>query len=209
MTKPLTPINTNNLVIPIEEVHPNKWNPKLPHNDTPEGKKNYARLKKSMARHGQIEPVLVRQVGKEFEIINGHHRFYAAQELGWIEIEVKNLGKIADTKAKAIALATEDVRVPLEMVEVAKIVKEILALDDDAINDLPYSEEDAHALEEMVDFDWSDPDEKKEKEGEGDGEDEEGYDITIPPSLVPKWKALCKAKKCSDTEMITVLINGA
>jgi ParB/RepB/Spo0J family partition protein len=202
-------INTNNMVVPLASVHANAWNPKRPYTDTPEGRKNWERLKKSIARHGQIDPLIVRKIKKGYEIINGFHRYCAAKELGWKEIEVKDLGKITDTRAKAIALATEDVRIPLEMASVAKIVKEIMDIDEEALDDLPYDEEDAKALQDMVEFDFKEPDEDYEA-GAGDDEKDMGeYKITIPASLVPKWKKLLKAKDCSDVELITELINGS
>lgn len=37
------------------------------------------------------EPILVREVAGEYEIVNGHHRWLAAQQAGLTEVPVKVL----------------------------------------------------------------------------------------------------------------------
>ncbi len=201
-------INADNRVVPISKVRPNAWNPKLAYDTNDEGKKQFARIKKSLARHGQVDPILVRQAGRFFEIVNGYHRYRAALELGWKEIEVKNLGMVPDAYAKALAIATEDSHVALDQIAVAKLVKEILELDPQALEDLSYDEEDAAALQKLLDFDWD----KMQKEAEGDelddGDDLEEYMIELPPDLIPRWKQMRQERGMSDEQLITALVTG-
>jgi ParB family chromosome partitioning protein len=40
----------------------------------------------SLAAHGLLQPVIVRGVGKHYELVAGHRRFEAAKQLGWTTI---------------------------------------------------------------------------------------------------------------------------
>lgn len=206
-------IVSDNRIVRIEEIQPNKYNPKLPFDKTPEGKKQFARIKKSLQVHKQIEPIIVREVeGGHFEIINGYHRYMAAQELGWPFLEIKNLGKISLNNAKIKALATEDAKVALDKIETAKLVKDILGFDPDSIGELPYDQEDLDAQIKLLDFDWG----GFEEDGSGEDEDltnenhddSEGYKIVLPNAKLKEWRELKTIKGCqSDTELIVTMID--
>ena len=43
-------------------------------------------LAESMDAYGLLQPIVLRQVGRRYEIIAGHRRFAAAKQLGWREI---------------------------------------------------------------------------------------------------------------------------
>lgn len=148
-------INTNNQVISIDRIHPNPWNPKLDFNTNGENKVKYERIKKSLEANGQEVPIQVRQKDGEYEIVNGFHRFMAAKELGWEEIEIKDLGVISDSKAKAKTIAYEEAQVPVDRLMVSELVRDILAEDESNLDILPYSAEEAETLRKLVDFDFS------------------------------------------------------
>lgn len=152
--------------------------------------------------------MLVRETGPDvFEIINGMHRYKAAQDLGWTELEIKNLGKVSDGRAKALALATEDAKIPLNKILASKLVALILAEDPLIQEDLPYDDADLKAMKELAEFDWG------ESEGD-DGEDKEDkdkpYSIVLPDSHVTDWNQLKTAKGFQyDTELLVWLIENA
>lgn len=206
-------INADNRVVPISQLTPNTWNPKADFNSTPEGKKNYARIKKSVAKFGQIGAILVRETGKDkYEIINGFHRYTVAMELGWKEVEIKNLGKLTDVQAKARALGTEDASIPLDRVMTAKMVKEILGFDPANIDELPYTQEEAEEMEQMLAFDWDklDSDVSGIEPGTVDtskvdmGKDME---ILIPKDRITDWLRLKEIHGVkTDKQMIVFLI---
>lgn len=158
-----------------------------------------------MSRHGQVDPLLVRELKDgSFEIVNGMHRYYVALEQEWKEIEIKNLGKLSDTKAKALALATEDAKIPLDAILRSKMVKELLDFDPDSLDDLPYSEEEAEDMRKLLDFDWDatqDPDGKEKEEKE--------YTVVIPKDCLKKWEILKESHGKDDIELIVMLINEA
>lgn len=198
-------IITDNRIVPLSQIRPNSWNPKLKWDETPEGLKNYRRLEKSIKQHGQVDPLLVREIAsKRFEILNGFHRYSVMLEQGWTECEIKNLGKISDSKAKALSLATEDVKIPLDVIMRSKMVVELLGFDPEAEIDLPYDTEDIDSMKKLLAFDWDaiqDP-EKQIKEKD--------YAIIIPKEKVEGWILLRENYGCTDdSELISMLIDEA
>jgi len=198
-------INSDNKIVAISEVGPNKWNPKLPFADTPEGQKNFARVLKSLKKHGQIDPILVRDVKSGLEIVNGYHRYMGMIDLGWTEVEIKNLGKISDYKAKAIALATEDAKIPLDRIKVAQMVTDILGFDHKGIDDLPYDAEEAEAMKKLLEFDFD----QFEDDGKEIEDDDKDYLVKIPEGTIAKWRKLMSLMDMTDdSECISVLIKS-
>lgn len=81
------------------ELNSNPWN------SNKVSRENLEKLKKSLSSLGSFKPVIVRQLSDEsYEILAGFHRVEAAKELGWSEIEVKNLGPLSDQRAKEISI---------------------------------------------------------------------------------------------------------
>jgi ParB-like chromosome segregation protein Spo0J len=54
-----------------------------PGNPNRMSKRNFARLVRNIERTGRYEPLVVRRHGDDFQIINGHHRCRALQQLGY------------------------------------------------------------------------------------------------------------------------------
>jgi ParB-like chromosome segregation protein Spo0J len=54
-----------------------------PGNPNRMSKRNFARLVRNIERTGRYEPLVVRQYGDDFQIINGHHRCRALKQLGY------------------------------------------------------------------------------------------------------------------------------
>ena len=144
----------NNLVVSIEKVIPNNYNPKLDYKESEELKREYEKIKKSLKVHGQVDPILIREnEDGKLEIVNGFHRWTAMKELGFKEIEVKNLGKISRNEAIKIALSTEETRIPLDVIEVAQLIKGLKEIGED-LKDLPYTLEEIKDKMELLEFDW-------------------------------------------------------
>lgn len=204
-----------NRIVPIGNITPNKWNPKQDYTTTPEGKKNFAQIKKSMAM-GQVMPILVRTVGKgKYEIVNGYHRYCAALELGWEEMEVKDLGTLTDRQAKAKALSTEAGQIPLDTILTAKMLKELLGFDANMIDELPYTPEEAEEMQNMLSFDFESMsrDLGDMEPGEIDktnvdmGKD---LEIKIPKDRITDWLRLKEIHNVkTDKALVTLLIDQA
>ncbi len=133
----------NLLKVDIDKVHPNSWNPKEPNT------KEYENVKKSLEINGYAQPILVREDGDGFEIIDGQHRFLAAKELGYSEIYIYNAGQISDEDAKSMTIWMQT-QVPFDEVQLAPIVVELNKLD----IKLPYTDEEIVTFEKMTQFDF-------------------------------------------------------
>ena len=187
----------DNRIVQIEQVVPNTWNPKDAIADNPENAKNYERIKKSLAAHGQLDPILVREVNGRFEIVNGYHRYMALKEAGADEVEIKNLGKIDDARAKAIALATEDAKVSLNRVKVAEMVDAILSADPSMLDLFPYNEGDVSEMRGLLDFEW--PQDQPEPEAK------KGISIKVPEDRLADWNKLKEKYDAPSDQALLVL----
>jgi len=144
----------NNLKVPIDKIKPNKYNPKPDYNESEELKVEFGKIKNSLKVHGQVDPLQVREVEDYYELVNGYHRLKAMQELGFKEAEVKNFGKISEEEAIKIALSMEELRIPLDIIETAKLIKRIKE-SETGLEGLPYLEEEIKQKIELLEFDWS------------------------------------------------------
>jgi ParB/RepB/Spo0J family partition protein len=163
-------LRINTKKVKIQELKPNKWNPKLKPEDDLDVQQQYEEVVKSIKTYGLIDPILVRSArnGKElgyYEIINGYHRFLACKELNMPEIIINDLGEIDDLQAKKLTIVTEEIKIPIDQVKLSHLLKEMMASEDlDKLAEgLPYSKELIQSKVELLDFDW-DSEEKKESE---------------------------------------------
>lgn len=143
------------------------YNPKLNYKENENNQLEFDKVKKSLQKFGQLQPIIVRQLDDEiYEIVNGYHRFEAMKELGYTEIEVKDLGKIDFDQAVAIALQTEDTKIPIDNVELASLIN-TLVTEEKPIEYwselLPYDAELIKSKIELINFDFS----QYEKEQQG------------------------------------------
>lgn len=131
--------------VPIDKVEPNDYNPKE------KNTKEYKNVVESIRRNGLKQPIFVREVdgNEKYVVVDGEQRLTAANELGYTEIYVYNLGKISEEEAKALTIWFE-VQVPFSEVELAPIVMELNKLD----ITLPYTDEEIVTFEKMTQFDF-------------------------------------------------------
>lgn len=163
-------IVTNNLVVPIEQVHPNDYNPKVNYDKTPELKAQFEKILNSLKYHGQGDPIKVRETKKgKYEIMDGYHRYQAMKKLGYKEIEIKNFGPLTREEAIKITLTMEETGVDIDPIMRAQLLKDFKELGHD-ISGLPYTIEEIDAHIQILNYDFSHandkegPDERKLKE---------------------------------------------
>jgi ParB family chromosome partitioning protein len=70
--------------VPLDEIEINPYQPRKDFD--PE---ELAALKESLATHGLLQPVVVRQTGQGYQLIAGERRLRAAREVGWKDIPVR------------------------------------------------------------------------------------------------------------------------
>jgi len=145
----------NNLIVEIDKIKPNDYNPKPDYSKSPELQFEFDKIKKSLKYHGQIDPIQVREItgNVPYEIINGYHRWKGMKEMDFDKVEIKNFGKITKTEAIKIGLSMEVLKIPLDVIEVAQLIKEIKDKEE-SLEGLPYAIEEIKEKIALLEFDW-------------------------------------------------------
>lgn len=131
-------------MVEIDKVVPNPWNPK--DKDT----SDFAKVKQSIEKKGLRTPVIVRERGDIFEIIDGEQRFTACKELGFSHIWVYNEGVVSDKEAQELTIWFQQ-QVPFNEIDLAQLVASIVKNPD---FELPFSEGEIDHFKEMVSFNF-------------------------------------------------------
>lgn len=154
------------VIVPIDGVKTNQWNPK------DKETKEFKQVVRSLELYGFRQPILVRESDDDkFEILDGEQRYTAALELGYTEIPVYNLGKISDTEAKAATIWME-VQVPFNEIDLSNLVVELSELE----VALPYTEGEIEDFKHMSEFSFDNFD---DDDGEFEGMDVKTFKVTL------------------------------
>lgn len=107
--------------VSTKELRPNTWN----YNTQSEPVFN--KLVASMRRHGFVKRITTRQVpGKPgFEIVDGEHRWRAAQLLGITEVHIDDLGELPDNAAKELTILLNELGGRPDDVRLGDLLREI------------------------------------------------------------------------------------
>lgn len=134
--------------VPIAKIRPNGFNYNV------QNEKTFTRLMESMRKFGYIEPVIVRQVKGGYEIINGEHRWRAAQMARMDEVPVINLGKMKDDDAKQLCIILNELGGKPDEVQLAKLLRDINVTVpvDDLLSVMPYSNNELDMYLKAMDF---------------------------------------------------------
>ena len=185
------------VIVPIESVKANPWNPK------DKETKEFKQVVRSLELYGFRQPILVREKDglDGFEILDGEQRYTAATELGYSEVPVYNLGKISDTEAKAATIWME-VQVPFNEIDLSHLVVEL----DELEVALPYTEAEIEDFKHMSEFNFDTFD---DDEGEFDDTDVKTFKVTLSDEA---YQIVTKAVKkvqddndCSEARAIELI----
>ena len=140
--------------VEVKKLIPALWNYKTDDED------QAAKLLENIRRNGQVENILVRDVGRgKYEVVNGNHRLTVFEKLKFKKVVCFNLGKISDSQAKRIAIETNETRFESDTIKLAQTFKDILGDDGFQLEELektmPYDAETLTGFTEMLDFNWS------------------------------------------------------
>ncbi len=178
-------IKDNIIRVPVDKIFPNPWNP------NEQTAFIYERERRSIRKHGFLQPILVRQVKGGYQIIDGEHRWRAGQQEGYEELPVNNLGKVTDGIAKQLTLIMNETRGELRRDKLTEVLKS-LSLDfsiEDLALDLPFQQTEIEQLLKSSEVDWdqvANPEDKKEEEGADDGL--KTISIKAPEDVVERFK---------------------
>jgi ParB/RepB/Spo0J family partition protein len=144
--------------VDTSKVRPNPFNPNRQVSEI------FEREKRSILRHGFIDPITVREAADgAFEIVDGEHRWRAARELTSTgaaalgRLPAVNLGKISDDDAKRLVILFNELRGEPDPAKLALVLKDLVAnvTVDDLSLDLPMTPKDIESMVKAVDFDWN------------------------------------------------------
>jgi len=108
------------LQIPIEEILPNRFQPRLTFDD-----RGLEELASSIKQHGIIQPLVLRRVGDKYEIIAGERRYKAATLAGLSTVPAI-IANIDDNKSAEVAIVENVQRRDLTPIEEARSYKNLL-----------------------------------------------------------------------------------
>ena len=106
--------------VPIEFLHANPNNPRKHFADS-----DLEDLTRSIRDKGLLQPLVVRQLGSEFEIVAGERRWRAAQRAGIHEVPVL-IRELTDGEALEIALIENIQRADLNALEEARAYQQLM-----------------------------------------------------------------------------------
>lgn len=142
---------TKLLVVPIEQVQANTWNPK------DKNTKQYQDVKASIVENGMRGFIVVRERPDlktepdvmKYEIIDGEQRFTACGELGFEKVPIYNEGIVDDRKAKELTLWWQT-QVEFNELSLAKLVNSMIEEYGEITS--PYNEKKIAEFQELANF---------------------------------------------------------
>mgnify|MGYP005793488429 CR=1 FL=1 len=113
-------LEQNILQIPIDEIIPNRFQPRLNFDD-----QGLEELANSIKQHGIIQPLVLRRVDDKYEIIAGERRYKAATIAGLTTVPAV-IANIDDNKSAEVAIVENVQRRDLSPIEEARSYKNLL-----------------------------------------------------------------------------------
>ncbi len=109
----MAPEDANQRELPLGSMVPNRAQPRTHFDETA-----LAELAESLKQHGMVQPIVVRKVGDQFEIIAGERRWRAARKAGLAMVPVV-IKEVPDDRLLEIALVENIQRQELNPIEEA------------------------------------------------------------------------------------------
>jgi ParB-like chromosome segregation protein Spo0J len=102
----------------------------------------YAKAKESILLYGFIDPLTVRPVGKEFQIIDGEHRWRVGLELGMEDFPCVVVEGLSDPDAKKLTIVLNELHGQVDPDKMGPLLQGILADQtiDELMRALPFDE---------------------------------------------------------------------
>ena len=133
-------------------------------------------LENNFKRNGQVENILVRDMGKGiFEVINGNHRYDVAKRLKLKNMMCFNFGKISEVQAKRISVETNETKFHSDQIKLAMTINELVGEFDlgELLSTLPFCENEVENFDKLLNFEMEEVPEDNKKDSTGSGEQSE------------------------------------
>jgi ParB family chromosome partitioning protein len=108
--------------LPVSEIEANPYQPREEFNE-----EDLKELKDSIAKHGVLEPVIVRKSKGHYELVSGERRLRAVRALNMTEIPAVIRDKVSDREMQILALVENQMRSDLNDFEIALGYQELIA----------------------------------------------------------------------------------
>lgn len=201
---------TTKLMVEIDKVRPNRWNPNVM------DKVTFGKQKKSIEEMGFLGSILVRdhEIEGYYEILDGEHRWKALKEAGATEVPVETVGKISDQDAQLLTILINNLRGKDDVFKRAKILE---ALNESQLSLLPLTKEEIEHEKQFVKFDFGQYDTDIEDIPERDysklvvlnlNEDEGKVWDAVKSHMMEKGLISEKNKKKQDIQMTMKLLQN-
>lgn len=156
-------MNLDIILLPIDKVHPNSWNPNK------QTDRQFEAEIESILTHGFLAPILVRASKKGYEILDGEHRRKAMSIIIDKQMagakNVPNLVSekkipaividVPDAQAKKLTIIMNETRGRAELGQLSILLESIAdEMGDELRTGLPYTESQLADLLALSDFDW-------------------------------------------------------
>jgi ParB family chromosome partitioning protein len=112
-------------LIPVEKIKPSKYQARKQFSEV-----SLHDLAESIRAEGLLEPIVVRQIGEEFELISGERRLRACKLNGAEKIEAKIIETVSEAEAAAKGLIENLQREDLNPIEEAEGFQQLLDMKD-------------------------------------------------------------------------------
>lgn len=129
---------------------PNPWNPNVMSPDM------LRKERASIKKFGYVNPILVRELGKKYQIIDGEHRWRVMVELGAARLEVTVIEGLNDEEAKQLTIVLNETRGRASPEKLGTLLRDLLEAvpKSDLLDVLPISPVDFDRLAGLEGFDW-------------------------------------------------------
>lgn len=151
-------------MVPVDQIRPNPWNP----NEM--DKAMFEKELASIRKFGFVDPLTVRWRGLTsagadiYEIIDGEHRWKAAQDLGYTELPCWTLGQLDDDDAKELTIVLNETRGKSDKERLSVLLKGLVERrGETAIRDImPFDRDRFNELLGKMSIDWNKLEERRE-----------------------------------------------
>lgn len=140
---------TDKIVVPIDKITPNRWNPNTMDS------KMFEKARKSVQELGFMGSILVRRINHtsaDYEIMDGEHRWKVLKEEGATECPVEVITRdVSDQEAQLLTVLINNLHGKDDIFKRAEIFK---ALDQGQTQLLPFTEEEIENEKKFITFDF-------------------------------------------------------
>ena len=143
--------DVDSVVINMDDIRPNTWNPNKMNKAT------YEAEKESLITYGLVAPIVVRKCADEegYEIVDGEHRFTIWYELGHKEISCMLIHNLSDKDAKKLTIILNETKGNNDKIELGKLLANLqLEFGKDLNIGLPFTTDVINDLIDFGNVDW-------------------------------------------------------